>query len=73
MQILQISCAAVTHSAMCAVLCCDVLCSGDPIPRVEYTPEEVQVWGTALSHLKALYPLHACKEFNTNLAKIGFR
>lgn len=56
----------------CAVLCCD-MCSGDPIPRVDYTPQEVEVWGTALSHLKAMYPNYACKEFNTNLEKIGFR
>jgi phenylalanine-4-hydroxylase len=46
---------------------------GQPIPRIEYTPEEVAVWGTALSKLKALFPSHACKEFNAALPKINFR
>jgi hypothetical protein len=33
-----------------------LLCSGTPIPRVEYTPAEIATWGTALSKLKAMYP-----------------
>lgn len=46
---------------------------GEPIPRVEYTPEEVEVWGTALSKLKELYPKHACRQVNEGLPKLGFR
>lgn len=37
-------------------------CSGEPIPRIEYTPDEVAVWGTVLPQLKELIPRHACKE-----------
>lgn len=47
--------------------------SGEPIPRIQYTPEEVYVWGTALSKLKALFPTHACKEFNQSLPAFNFR
>lgn len=40
---------------------------------MEYTSEEVGVWGTALSNLKALYPKHACRQFNEALDKLNFR
>jgi len=37
---------------------------GEEIPRVEYTPEEIKTWSTIYSKLKALFPTHACAEFN---------
>ncbi|CAL8468777.1 g8318 [Coccomyxa elongata] len=36
---------------------------GDPIPRLEYTPDELQVWGTVLHELRNLYDDGACAEF----------
>lgn len=48
-------------------------CSGEPIPRIQYTPEEVRVWGTALSKLKEMYPKHACREFNRSFPRFNFR
>lgn len=32
------------------------------LPRVNYTPEEVQTWGTVFNKLKKMYETHACYE-----------
>ncbi|XP_062326971.1 tryptophan 5-hydroxylase 1-like [Osmerus eperlanus] len=40
---------------------------GDPIPRTEFTQEEVKTWGVVFRELNKLYPSHACREYLRNL------
>ncbi|KAJ3100967.1 hypothetical protein HDU97_001723 [Phlyctochytrium planicorne] len=35
---------------------------GQPLPRIDYTPTEVETWGAVFNMLKNLYETHACKE-----------
>lgn len=37
---------------------------GDPIPRIEYTPDEIKTWGVVYARMKELWKEYACDEFN---------
>ena len=41
-----------------------VLSSGDEIPRVNYTKDDISTWRTIYMSSKNLFSTHACKEFN---------
>ncbi|NP_001297486.1 tryptophan 5-hydroxylase 1 [Mesocricetus auratus] len=40
---------------------------GDPIPKIEFTGEEIKTWGTPFRELNKLYPTHACREYLRSL------
>lgn len=46
---------------------------GQPVPRLDYLPEEQHCWGLVLHELKQLYSSHACREFLQNLDRHNFR
>ncbi len=45
----------------------------DPIPHLDYTPEEIATWGHVLSELKHLFPRHACQQYLESFPTFDFR
>ena len=36
--------------------------TGEVIPRIDYTEQEIETWGKVYTKLKSLYPTHACSQ-----------
>ena len=45
---------------------------GNPLPDVDYTDEEKDTWRQVFSHLKQLYPTHACTQFQKYFFNLFF-
>uniref|UniRef100_A0A673IGF5 Tyrosine 3-monooxygenase n=1 Tax=Sinocyclocheilus rhinocerous TaxID=307959 RepID=A0A673IGF5_9TELE len=43
---------------------------GDPLPVMEYTPEEIDTWREVYRTLGGLYPTHACRQFLEALGQL---
>ncbi|KAJ1816259.1 hypothetical protein LPJ60_005393 [Coemansia sp. RSA 2675] len=37
--------------------------TGQPLPRIDYTPEEKETWRQVYTRLREMYPKYACREF----------
>jgi phenylalanine-4-hydroxylase len=37
---------------------------GEPLPRIEYTKEEIETWGVVYKRMQDLWKRYACDEFN---------
>lgn len=56
----QLCGAAIGRHVLCLRL---AVCRGEPIPGIEYTPEEIETWATVLKQLRSSIPKWACKEY----------
>lgn len=45
---------------------------GQPIPRINYSPEETEVWSSVLKELELLFPKYACQHYLNALPEFGF-
>lgn len=43
---------------------------GEKIPEVEYTDQEIEIWGYVYTELKELHKQHACERFNRNFERL---
>ncbi|KAG5845750.1 tyrosine hydroxylase 2 [Anguilla rostrata] len=43
---------------------------GDPLPKVDYTPEEVATWRQVYQTLRGIYPTHACRQYLETLQQL---
>ncbi|XP_061107028.1 tyrosine hydroxylase 2 [Conger conger] len=43
---------------------------GDPLPKVDYTPEETATWRQVYQTLRGIYPTHACRQFLETLQQL---
>ncbi|KAJ8392349.1 hypothetical protein AAFF_G00077130 [Aldrovandia affinis] len=43
---------------------------GDPLPRVDYTLEEIATWRKVYQTLRSIYPTHACRQYLETLQQL---
>ena len=46
---------------------------GGPVPKVDYSKEEIGTWGVALGELNRLFPKSACKEYLKVFQELNFQ
>ena len=47
-----------------------LLFRGQPIPRIKYTPEEIETWGKVFNELKRIHDRYASAEYKQNFREL---
>ena len=52
------------------LIVCFTFFRGQPIPRIKYTPEEIETWGKVFNELKRIHDRYASAEYKQNFREL---